>query len=42
MEKHSDEQVSFAVINFPDYGLKYMDKLFQTDVAIENAKDLYN
>lgn len=41
MEKHPDEKVNFAVIFFPDYGLKYMEKLYQTDVALEQAKDLY-
>jgi cystathionine beta-synthase len=42
MKKHPDEQVRFAVLNFPDYGLKYMDKLYSNDVPFENAKDLYD
>ena len=40
MENHPDEKIKFAVINFPDYGLKYMDKLYQSDIPIEQAKDL--
>jgi cystathionine beta-synthase len=41
MAKHPDEKVSFAVIFFPDYGLKYMEKLYPMDVPVEQAKDLY-
>lgn len=40
-EKHRDEKMGFVVIIFPDYGLKYMEKLYQTNVAIEKASDLY-
>ncbi|MEZ4908180.1 MAG: cysteine synthase family protein [Saprospiraceae bacterium] len=31
MDKYPDEKITMAVINFPDYGLKYMDKLYHTD-----------
>lgn len=42
MDGHPDEKVTFAVLNFPDYGLKYMDKLYHTNAEPEKAQDLYD
>ena len=41
MESKPEEDVTLAVLNFPDYGLKYMDKLYQNDTEIEQAGELY-
>jgi cystathionine beta-synthase len=41
MERHPGEEVGFAVLNFPDYGLKYMDKLYHSDSEVTEASELY-
>lgn len=37
---HPDEKISMAVLNFPDYGIKYMGKLYNPKAEAENASDL--
>ncbi len=38
---HPDEKIGFAVLSFPDHGLKYMGKLYKSDSPAENAADLH-
>lgn len=38
--KYPDEKIGIAVLSFPDHGLKYMGKLYNSEVAAENAADL--
>jgi len=40
MQKYPDEKVGMAVLSFPDHGIKYMAKLYKSEVASENAADL--
>ncbi len=40
MASHPEEKIDFAVLSFPDHGLKYMGKLFKSDIPAENASDI--
>lgn len=37
---HPEEQIDFAVLSFPDHGIKYMGKLFKSETEAENAADV--
>lgn len=41
MEAHPDEEVGMVVLNFPDYGLKYMNKIYRIDEEAEKAQDIF-
>ncbi len=38
--KYPKEKIGLAVLSFPDHGLKYMGKLYKSEVPAENAADL--